>query len=163
MTIAELTEKMIRFADGDLHDISHFMKVWAYARTIGELEGLEEETQFILETAALTHDIACPLCRKKYGHADGRLQEKEGGPLVRTFLSDTGLTPAQIDRVAYLVGHHHTLEGIEGADYQILVEADLIVNAEENRWSREHIQGLLDRVVKTNAGKRIMETVFREA
>jgi len=27
---------------------------------------------------------------------------------VREFLADTGMTAAQIDRVAYLVGHHHS-------------------------------------------------------
>ena len=34
-------------------------------KTIGELEGLDADTQFILEVAAITHDIVCPLCRKK--------------------------------------------------------------------------------------------------
>ena len=31
----------------------------------------------ILEIAAIVHDIACPLCREKYGRADGYLQEQE--------------------------------------------------------------------------------------
>jgi HD superfamily phosphodiesterase len=35
MTISEITEKMIAWSDGNLHDISHFLKVWAYAKTIG--------------------------------------------------------------------------------------------------------------------------------
>ncbi len=37
----------------------------------------------------------------------------------------------QIERVSYLVGHHHTLNVIAGMDYQILAEADFIVNAGE--------------------------------
>ena len=57
MTISEIMEKMIRFSDGSLHDISHLIAVWTYARTIGELEHLDPETQFILEVAAITHDI----------------------------------------------------------------------------------------------------------
>ena len=32
------------------------------------------------------------------------------------------------ERVAYLIGHHHTYDKIEGMDYQILVEADFLVN-----------------------------------
>ena len=67
MTISELTAKMIAFSEGDFHDISHFLKVWAYAKTIGELEELDAETQFVLESSAIVHDIACPLCREKYG------------------------------------------------------------------------------------------------
>ena len=95
------------------------------------------------EVAAVIHDIACPLCRQKYGNADGKNQEKESEPLVRAFLTDTGLDDKQIDRVAYLVSHHHTVAGIDGLDYQILIEADYIVNAMENMYSREiYGQGL---------------------
>ena len=39
------------------------------------------------------------------------------------------MTIAQIARVAYLVGHHHTLRGIDGIDYQILIEASAAVGA----------------------------------
>ena len=35
-----------------------------------------------------------------------KYQEQESAPLVREFLADTGMTAAQIERVAYLVGHH---------------------------------------------------------
>ena len=108
MTIAQIMEKMIAFSEGNIHDITHLSCVWTYAKTIGELEGLDADTQFILEVAAITHDIACPLCRKKYGNTNGKYQEQEGAPLVREFLADTGMTAAQIDRVAYLVGHHHS-------------------------------------------------------
>ena len=40
MLIAQLTEKMIQCSKGNLHDINHFLKVYAYARTIGIREGL---------------------------------------------------------------------------------------------------------------------------
>ena len=61
-------------------------------RKLGELEGLDPDTQYILEVAAITHDIACPLCRRKYGNTNGKLQEKEGEQLVREFLSGSGIT-----------------------------------------------------------------------
>ena len=83
MTIAQIMEKMIAFSEGNIHDITHLSCVWTYAKTIGELEGLDADTQFILEVAAITHDIACPLCRKKYGNTNGKYQEQEGAPLVR--------------------------------------------------------------------------------
>ena len=92
MKITKLTEKMIIFSKGNQHDITHFLQVWAFAKTIGNLEGLDEETQFILEAAALVHDIACPLCREKYGNTNGKMQEKEGEVLVRDFLSATDFT-----------------------------------------------------------------------
>ena len=77
MTIAQIMEKMIAFSEGNIHDITHLSCVWTYAKTIGELEGLDADTQFILEVAAITHDIACSLrfrtCVRSY-RSDRRLQ-----------------------------------------------------------------------------------------
>ena len=160
MTIPQLTEKMIAFSKGDIHDIEHFMKVWGYAKTIGELEGLDEDTQFTLELAALTHDIACPLCREKYGSSIWAKQEEEGAPMVRDFLADTALSPAIIDRVAYLVGHHHTLTGIEGADYQILIEADYMVNAAEKGLEKGEIAAFVAQYFRTKSGIALIKSVF---
>lgn len=160
MKIAEILKKMITFSNGNIHDIDHLIKVWTYAKTIGELEGLDPETQFVLEVAAITHDIACPLCREKYGNTNGKYQEQEGIPLVRAFLSDIGLSPEQIERVAYLVGHHHTYINVDGADYQILLEADYIANASENSFSRQSIETFLRRVTKTESGIRLARSVL---
>lgn len=160
MTIAQIMEKMIAFSEGNIHDIDHLIRVWTYARTIGELEGLDTETQYILEVAAITHDIACPLCREKYGNTNGKYQEAEGAPMVAAFLSDTGMTAAQSERVKFLVGHHHTFSDIEGADYQILVEADYIANASENGYDAKNIENFLNRIVKTRAGKKLIESIF---
>ena len=160
MTIAQIMEKMIAFSEGNIHDIDHLIRVWTYARTIGELEGLDTETQYILEVAAITHDIACPLCREKYGNTNGKYQEAEGAPMVAAFLSDTGMTAAQIEQVKFLVGHHHMFSDIEGADYQILVEADYIANASENGYDAKNIENFLNRIVKTSAGKKLIESIF---
>ena len=87
MRITEILERMIVFSDGNIHDIDHFLRVWSYTKTIGEGEGLDTRTQYLLEAAALVHDIACPLCREKYGNTNGKHQEEEGGPLVRELRS----------------------------------------------------------------------------
>ena len=160
MPIAQIMEKMIAFSEGNIHDITHLSCVWTYAKTIGELEGLDADTQFILEVAAITHDIACPLCRKKYGNTNGKYQEQEGAPLVREFLADTGMTAEQIDRVAYLVGHHHSPAQIDGINYQILIEADYIVNASESGYDQQAIRTFMEHTMKTAAGIRLTKTVF---
>jgi len=160
MTIAQILEKMITHSGGNIHDIDHLIRVWTYAKTIGEQEGLDTEMQFVLETAAITHDIACPLCREKYGNTNGKQQEKEGEPMVRAFLADTELSIAQVDRIAWLVAHHHTFSEIDGADYQILVEADYIANASENGYSRENVRNFMERIMKTESGKRILTAVI---
>lgn len=163
ITIAQLMKKIIDFSDGSMHDVTHLIKVWGYARTIGMLEGLDEETQFILESAAITHDIACPLCRSKYGSAAGPLQEKEGAVLVRTFLADTDLPRSFVDRISYLVGHHHTLDAVDGIDYQILIEADYLVNAEECRYAQEDIFSFSQRYFRTASGTALLRSVYPQA
>lgn len=160
MTVAEILEKMIAYSNSNIHDIDHLCKVWTYAKTIGELEGADAETQLLIEVAAITHDIAYPLCRIKYGNANGKYQEAEGGPLVKDFLSGTGLTQAQIDRVAYLVSHHHTLQNIDGLDYQVLIEADYIVNACESRYDAENIRNFIEKCMKTPSGIRLCRQIF---
>lgn len=71
MEIARVMKQMIEYSQGNLHDIDHLLKVYACAKMIGECEGLERETQTALELAAIVHDIACPLCREKYGNTIG--------------------------------------------------------------------------------------------
>ena len=40
MEIAEIARQMIDYSQGNLHDINHFLKVFAYAKIIAECEGL---------------------------------------------------------------------------------------------------------------------------
>ena len=161
VTISQIMEKMIAFSNGNIHDIDHLIRVWTYAKTIGDLEGLDPDTQYILEAAAITHDIACPLCREKYGNTNGKHQEEEGARMVRDFLEGSGMEPGQIDRVSYLVGHHHTFQNIDGMDYQILVEADYIANACENGYSRENVKNFTGKIMRTPAGMRIAASIFK--
>jgi len=160
LSVSDLARKMVAFSEGNLHDINHFMKVYSWAKMIGEGEGLDERTQTTLEIAALVHDIACPLCREKYGSTLAKKQEEEGVPLTLAFLEDSGLDAVMIERIAFLVGHHHTLDGVDGIDWQILLEADYIVNADESGYARENMENFAARVFKTKTGREIMREVY---
>ena len=158
--ISKAVKNMILFYEGRVHDIDHFMKVWGYAKTIGELEHLDVHTQETLELAAIVHDIACPLCREKYGNTAGPYQQSEGIPLTRAFYVDFGIPSEQLERICYLVGHHHTFRDIKGLDYQILVEADFIVNASESNMSIKAIQSFYKKVFKTSTGKKLLTEIY---
>lgn len=161
MSISEIIIKMIDFSNGNLHDINHFMKVYAYAKLIGENEKLDSETQELLEVAAVVHDIACPLCREKYGNTNGKYQEEEGAILVEKFLEDSGYSKEFINRIVFLVGHHHTFTDIDGKDYQILIEADYIVNADESNYSEKNIENALEHIFKTNTGIQLLKSMYK--
>ena len=162
--VSDAIRNMIHFytkqSQVPLHDISHFMKVWGFSRAIGLAEGLSPETLQTLELAAIVHDIACPLCRKKYGNTNGRAQEAEGESLAREFYDGFGLSEKCLQRVVWLVAHHHTYENTDGPDYQILLEADFLVNAEESQMSRAAIASFRDRVFRTETGLRMLRQMY---
>ncbi len=160
MTISEVIKKMILFSQGNTHDINHFLKVHAYAKTIGECEGIGAKEMETLELAAIVHDIACPLCREKYGNTNGKKQEEEGVPLVYRFFEGTEIEADVLERVAYLVGNHHTLEKIEGDDYQILIEADYLVNADESHYTKENVQNTMEKIFRTETGKTLLKSIY---
>lgn len=162
MVVAAATQKMIEFYKGNIHDIDHFLKVWALAKTIGELEGLDRHTQEVLELAAVVHDIACPLCREKYGNTNGKNQELESPPLVETFFEGLPVEPHDAERISWLVAHHHTYTGIDGMDYQILLEADFLVNAGESGYAHSVIENFRKRVFRTAAGTALLDTMYRK-
>ena len=123
-------------------------------------ENLEEEVQFILECAALVHDIGIKPAEAKYGKSDGKFQEQEGPAEAEKMMRVLGFEEAVIERVSYLVGHHHTYTNINGMDYQILVEADFLVNYFENGSSADTIQKSVEKIFKTKTGKEMAETMF---
>jgi hypothetical protein len=59
-----------------------------------------------------------------------------------------------------LIGHHHTYSNIEGIDYQILVEADFIVNFFEDNVKEDGIREAYNNIFKTETGKKICREMF---
>ncbi len=158
--ISSLIDEMIAYDKGDPRRIQHFMKVHDFARTIGQLEGLDEQTLYILESAAVVHDIGIHVCEEKYGSCEGKLQEKEGPALAKEMLERLGYEQKVINRICYLVGHHHTYTNIDGVDYQILVEADFLVNMYEDGVSPDAVRKAYQNIFKTENGRKICRNMF---
>ena len=129
--------KMVEMYEGQPERIQHFTKVHSYAAYIGRQEKLDEKTMFILETAAYTHDIGIKKAEELY-HASKDV----------------------IERVKYLIAHHHTYSNIQGIDLQILIEADFLVNLYEH--SDESVASkVLEKIFKTASGTKLCKTMFR--
>lgn len=156
----ELLLEMIKYYEGDPKRIQHFLKVYEFSKLIGELENLDKETQFILETSAIVHDIGIKAAEEKYQSSNGKLQEQEGPAIAKDMLSSLGYKAGIIDRVCFLVGHHHTYTNIDGMDYQILVEADFLVNIYEDNLSKEVALKALNNIFRTKAGINLIKTMF---
>ncbi len=160
--IAKAVKKMIVEYKGNREDINHFLKVHNYARTLGILEGLDEKALFTLELTAITHDIACPTCRKKYGNTLGHNQEIESEALLRPFFAEFNLPADVLERIVFIVTHHHTYTKVDGLDYQIMLEADYLVNCDEGKKWRVDYQAFKANVFKTESGKFLLDSMFPE-
>lgn len=151
---------MIAYYDGDPKRIQHFTKVHSYARLIGIGEELDDASLFILEAAAYTHDIGIRVAEEKYGRCDGKIQEQEGPIIAQKMLSQLGFENYIVERICFLIGHHHTYDNIDGLDYQILVEADFLVNLYEDDAGNRAIDKAYKRIFKTETGKKIFRLMF---
>lgn len=156
----KLIEKMMEYYAGDPKRVQHFLKVYEFAKLIGESESLDTETMHILRTAAIVHDIGIKISEEKYGSSNGKYQEKEGPAVAEPMLLALGYDEAVIDRVLFLIAHHHTYNEIEGLDYQILVEADFLVNLFEDGSSREAAPKVQKNIFKTNTGTKYLSDLF---
>lgn len=158
--IATLFDAMVEYDASNTHRIAHFTKVHGYASSIGLLEGLDVETQFTLESAALVHDIGIKKCIELYQNSSGHLQESEGPAIAEHLLTSLSFPQTVIERVCFLVGHHHTYTDIQGLDYQILVESDFLVNLEEKHAEIATVKHTYDTIFKTETGKRFCRRMF---
>lgn len=158
--IGHVMDSMIRYFAGDVRRINHFLKVYALARAIGEKEGLTAHEQKILEIAALTHDIGIKNSEVKYNNSAGHYQEIEGPPEARRMLEALGFDTLTVDRVCWLIAHHHTYGDMRERDHIILVEADFLVNAYEDNMTASSIRSVRDKVFRTKTGKEYLNILY---
>ena len=113
-----LCKETIAYDCGDPKRIQHFIKVHAFAKLIAESEGIDAHTRFVLEAAAYLHDIGIHKAEDLLGDCGGKNQEKLGPGEAAPILERCGFSEADVQRVCFLIAHHHTYTGIDGADWQ---------------------------------------------
>lgn len=155
-----IINEMIKYYAGDVKRINHFMKVYSFAKTIGEVEKIGSEKQEVLEIAAIVHDIGIKVSEQKYNSSSGKYQQIEGPAIAEDLLKRLGFSDLIISRVSYLVGHHHTYNAIDDVDFQILVEADFLINIYEDNMQQEAICKIRDNYFKTNAGTNFLKQMY---
>ncbi len=158
--IQKVMDAMIDYDAKDAKRIQHFMKVYLFATMIATKEGLKGKELLTLQLAAIVHDIGIHVCEEKYGCCSGSLQEKEGPALARNLLSKCDVEETMIERICYLVGHHHSYENVDGKDYQILLESDFLVNAQEDELSQKAIFTMKEKVFQTSSGKSYLQLLY---
>ncbi|MGN0076516.1 MAG: HD domain-containing protein [Parafannyhessea sp.] len=145
--------------------IQHFVKVHALTRTIALAEGMDPDQRYVVEAAALVHDIGIHESERVYGDSIGTHQEELGPKEARPMMERLGYAPEVVDRVCWLVAHHHHYAGAHDDDLQVLIEADMLVNVYEDSEDdvdarRRMAESLRERVFRTKTGLKLLEAQF---
>jgi len=135
--------------------IPHTEAVFQFAEAIAEDLKIEGKERRIVQLAALLHDVGIVEAFRKHGSREGKYQHLEGPPLARIIMEKEKEAPEIVDRVAFIVGHHHDFSCVDGLDFQILIEADMLVNLAEKQFSREERARFIDSFFQTTKGKAI--------
>ena len=162
--IGTILNMMILFFGSDSKRIQHAMKVYCFAYALWEQEARDkqiadnDERKTTLLLAAILHDIGILEAEQKHGSSAGKFQEIEGPPIAAQILDACDVDAKIITRVCYLIGHHHSYNTIDGLDFQILVEADLLVNLEEDKSGKQEIFSVREKYMKTAGAKDLLES-----
>ena len=160
MEINAILKLMISYFEMDVRRVSHALKVHSFAKSIGESENLDSEKQKILEISAILHDIGIKISEKKYNSSGGKYQELEGPGVAKELIKDMDLSEKIKERVYYLIGNHHSYDKIDELDFQILVEADFLVNIYEDNMSLETAATIKKKYFKTKTGKDYIHSLY---
>jgi len=151
--------EMKKYFGKDLKRISHALKVARYAEQIMKIEG---GNPLVILASAYLHDIGIHQAEKKYQSISGEYQEKEGPGMAREILERLDVQKEIVNEVCDIIGHHHHPRGEETLNFQILYEADWLVNMEEDGISqdRKEVQSLVEKHFRTEAGRKLAEELY---
>ncbi len=151
--------EMKKYFGTDFKRVHHAIKVARFAEQIVKMEG---GNPLVVMGAAYLHDIGVHEADRKYGSHSGHYQEMEGPAIARDILERLNVPRQAIDEICDIIGHHHSPRGEETLNFQILYEADALVNAEGKGISKDRrkTEDLIGKVFRTATGKRLAGELY---
>ena len=80
---------------------------------------------------------------------------------MERFFAGSDVQVDMIERISRIVSHHHTYHLRDDMDYQILLEADYLVNAHESNYEKEAICQAYEKLFVSESGKRLLSSMYR--
>lgn len=157
---SQIAIKLTQYFKNDVRRINHALKVYSFTKIILEQADLTEEEIIILEITSIIHDIGIKVSEEKYNSSAGKYQELEGPQVANDFLKEFDLNKNIIDKILYLIGNHHTYSKIDSVPFQILVEADFLVNIFEDDMNKKQILEIRNKYFKTKTGITLLENLY---
>jgi HD superfamily phosphohydrolase YqeK len=154
---------MHRYFGQDMKRIRHAEDVAAYAEEIGKAE---KANMAVVLAAGFLHDIGIREAERKFGSSSPRHQHTEGPPVARELLQELQAEEDLIEEVCDIIGHHHTPREEESLNFQVLYDADLIVNLDEKYQEHppvgEQLEKVINRSFLTDAGRRLAKKILKQ-
>lgn len=148
----------------DGRQIQHALDVALYAEAIGK--EVKDGDMMVIMAAAYLHDIGIKNAEKKYSSFSAKYQHIEGPPVAKEILYHCKAPQDLIEEVCAIIGHHHAPRNQETVNFQVLYDADLIVNMIKRYQEKPHTRDQLDNILAssflTEAGARVAEKALRQ-
>lgn len=122
-----LVGRMKRYFGANEDLIRHALNVTQTAEHILSYE-VDAERDTVI-AAAVLHDIGIPEAVRKHGSPAALYQELEGPPIAREIMLREGLPEKLIEDVCQIIAHHHTPGVVTTKNYEVIYDADSIVNS----------------------------------
>lgn len=158
--IDSILKEMLNYNTNDLKRKHHAYQVYSYAHYIAVNQSLSDDLTMITEIAAILHDIGIQNSEKKYNSSSPFYQQIEGPPVTEDILNKYNLDEDIKKRIIYIIANHHTYNKIDDIDFQIVVEADFIVNIIEDNLNVSQIRKIKERIFKTKCGLELINYNF---
>jgi HD superfamily phosphodiesterase len=154
-----ISQEMKRYFAQDVKRVNHALKVAQYAEEILKIEGGHP---LVVLGAAYLHDIGIKKAEEKYGNSSAEQQEKEGPDIARDILNRLNIQRNIVEEICDIIGHHHHPRKQETLNFQILFEADWLVNLEEDGLHKDpnKLQEIIEKNFRTLTGKRMAKENF---
>jgi HD superfamily phosphohydrolase YqeK/Zn ribbon nucleic-acid-binding protein len=154
-----ISQEMKRYFGNDTKRVNHALKVTQYAEEILKIEGGHP---IVVLGAGYLHDIGIKKAEEKYGSASAEHQEREGPDIARDILNRLNVQRGIVDEICDIIGHHHHPREKETLNFQILYEADWLVNIGENGLSKDpkRLEEIIGKNFRTVTGKNLAKELY---
>ncbi len=152
--------EMKKYFGKDLKWVDHTLRVARFSERILKSEGGDP---LIILCAAYLHDIGIYEAKKKReetGTDCSLQQEIEGVPIARKILERLGVKKEDIEKICDIIGNSQRTQEEGTLNFQVLFEAEWLVNMEEKGFSRKEVQAVIEKSFRTEAGRKLAEELF---
>ena len=152
-----LIKELEEYFGEDQKRIKHAKKVLGFAEELLRKEGGDWQ---IVVPAAILHDVGIKIAEEKHGSSAGHLQEKFGPEIAEKILLKLGFKKEDIEEICRIIGHHHSRGKVKSLNFDIVLDADWLVNLKDEVKERSKLKEIINKVFVTETAKTMAKAIY---